>query len=102
MPPRTDETRRSFLLRLAAVAAFVPPAMVTLDVRPLLAQGKGSSGKGASSTVGSMSPTAAAVSQPIWSEDQITSPTQVAPWDAAGPAQIPPWSRPPPGGSSGH
>lgn len=97
MPHAPQETRRSFLLRLAAVTAFVPPAMMTVNVRPLLAQGQGG-GKSSSSggsTIGSLSPTAQAVSQPAFQLEQSASPS--APWDASGPVQSPPWSRPPPG-----
>jgi len=98
--PHREETRRDFLLRLARTAPFVPPAMATLDVRPLLAQGGSTSGgktsTSSSSTVGSLSPTAQTVSQPTF-QLESTSSTSSAPWDASGPTQVPPWSRPPPG-----
>jgi hypothetical protein len=49
--------------------------------------------------VGSLSPTAQIISQPLFSEDAISPSTSSAPWDAAGPGQIPPWSRLPPSSS---
>lgn len=42
MDPR--ESRREFLLTLARAAAFVPQALVTLDVASAAAQGKGGGG----------------------------------------------------------
>lgn len=98
-----EETRRSFLLRLAAAATFVAPAMATVDVRPLLAQGGGggktttSTTTTGGSTVGSLSPTAAAVSQPVLGDQTLQQATPTTPWDASGPAQTPPWARQPPG-----
>lgn len=100
-----EETRRDFLIRLARAGAFVPSLMLTVDVAPLLAGGKGGGGgKGSSSggsTVGSLSPTAAPVANPF--NLNVQQQTQSAPWDAAGPAQLPPWARRPPGtsGTSG-
>lgn len=99
IPP--DPTRRDFLLRLAKAAAFVPPAIATVSVRPLAGQGKASSagdtkGGGSAvgqSTVGSISPTA----QQIDNSTFDTNPRDTQqPWGPGEPGQPPPWSRPPP------
>jgi len=90
-----DETRRDFLLALAKAAAFVPPLMATVAVRPLAGQGggKGASGVGGgTSTVGSLSPTAQTLTTPTFDTQGQTT----APWGSEAPAQAPPWSRPPP------
>jgi len=95
-----DPTRRDFLLRLAKAAAFVPPAMATLSVRPLAGQG-GGGGKGSataattssSTVVGSISPTAQQIDNSQFNIDQGQS---TAPWNAQQPGEPPPWSRPPP------
>lgn len=99
MSRSTGETRREFLLTLARAAAFVPPAMATLSVRPLLAQGGGGGGKTTTSTtttsgstVGSLSPTAQVISNPEFDLQQ----QQQSPWSPQTPGQPPPWSRPPP------
>ena len=96
-----DETRREFLLKLARTAAFVPPLMATVGVRPLAGQGGGSSGGGGkktatttgTSTVGSLSPTAQVVSTPTF---DLRSEDAVSPWSPQVQGQAPPWSRPPP------
>ncbi len=41
MPRSIDETRRAFLVRLARSTAFVPPALLTLDVGSALGQNRG-------------------------------------------------------------
>jgi hypothetical protein len=98
-PP--DPTRRDFLLKLARTAAFVPPAMATLAVRPLVGQGKASATgdtKGAGTavgqtTVGAISPTAQLIDNSVFD----TEPRGTRePWAPREPSQPPPWSRPPP------
>lgn len=98
-----DETRRDFLVRLAKGAAFVPPALFTVDVSRVAAQG-GGGGKGGktatttSSVVGTLTPTApAAVQQQLQIDMQST---QSVPWDP-GSAESPPWSAPPPTSTGG-
>lgn len=115
MSGETDETRRAFLIRLAKTAAFVPPAVATVDVRDLFAQGKSttsttsttttssSSGKTSSTTsggttVGSISPTSQRIDQTEFSTFGGSEPAQ-APWETRAPGQPPPWARPPPEGS---
>ena len=100
MTTPADPTRRDFLLKLAKAAAFVPPAMATLSVRPVAAQG-GGGGKGSataattssSTVVGSISPTAQQIDNSQFSIDQGQS---TSPWNAQQPGQPPPWSKPPP------
>ena len=102
MPAPHDETRREFLLKLARTAAFVPPVMATVAVRPLAGQGGTTGGGGAkgvgnaqttTSTVGSLSPTAQVISNPTFSVQQAET---ASPWSPQVPGQPPPWSRPPP------
>lgn len=97
-----EETRREFLLKLARTAAFVPPLVASVAVRPLSAQGPkttsggGGGGKGSNtttSTVGSLSATANIVSTPTF---QLQQQDAQAPWSPQAPGQPPPWSRPPP------
>ncbi len=98
-----DPTRRDFLLKLAKAAAFVPPVMATLSVRPLAGQGGGSSvsstgtkGGGVAAgqtTIGSISPTAQQIDNSRFNIDQGPS---TSPWNAQQPGEPPPWSRPPP------
>lgn len=103
-----EETRREFLLKLAKGAAFVPPIMATVGVRPVAGQGGGGGGgpggggpgggggKGgaqAVTTVGTLSPTAGAVTTPAF---QLQQQDAQAPWAPQTPGAAPPWSRPPP------
>ncbi len=97
-----DGTRREFLIRLAKAAAFVPPTMASLDVRPLYArvQGGGKSSTTTSTTIGSISPTAQRIEDSQFSIDgSATSTPQTGPWDNRQPSRPPPWARPPPDGS---
>jgi len=107
MSKGTDGTRREFLIRLAKAAAFVPPAMASVDVRPLYArvQGGGKSttstaSSTSSTTIGSISPTSQQIDNSQFNIDGGATPsTQSAPWDTRQPSRPPPWSRPPPSGS---
>lgn len=95
MSTSVDETRREFLLRLARTSAFVPPALMTLEVGSALAQGKGSGATGApgQQQFGGLSP-AARIESPV-SSDQIRA-EPAEPWDPGRATGSPPWSRPPP------
>lgn len=102
MAKSRDETRRAFLLKVARTAVFVPPMMASVGVRPLAGQGSnvsntgGTKGAGVAAgqtTVGSLSPTANAVSTPTF---QLQQQDAQAPWSPETPGAAPPWSRPPP------
>jgi len=94
-----DQTRRDFLVRLARTTAFVPPLIATVGVGPLFAGGKGNSNAAAhaaaNSAVGSLSPTAQAVSNPTFNV-QPQSPSTAVPWAPGQASQPPPWASPPP------
>jgi hypothetical protein len=97
MSRSVEETRRDFLVRLARTAAFVAPAVLTLDAAPLAAQGGGGgkAGKAAatssSSVVGSLTPTS--LQAPLL-ETQLQS-DETVPWDPAS-GETAPWTVPPP------
>lgn len=104
MPRSVDETRREFLLKLARSAVFVAPAVATLRVGPLAAQGKGGAGAKAaaaaqqeaaatSAVTGSLSPTAQMVESPTF---QLRQGASESPWAPGTPGQAPPWAAPPP------
>ncbi len=96
------EARREFLLRLARSSVFLPPLILSADVRPAAArQGKGKGGgppgKGGDDdddeTTGGLTPTSSGQTAPAQ-----TPTLPDAPWGQRSPGATPPWSRPP-GGS---
>lgn len=98
MSTPVDETRRDFLLRLARAGAFVPPALLTLEVGSALGQGKGSGATTApgQQQFGGLSP-AARIESPITSDQIRADPAEPArPWDPGQATGSPPWSQPPP------
>lgn len=88
-----DETRRSFLLRMARGAAFVVPTMTTLGVRP---QGKGGGGKG------DPPGPPPGISPPAGGFLRQRSEQGTAPWKAGSPSsRDAPWSSGPGGADGG-
>ena len=102
MSRSVEETRRDFLVRLARTAAFVAPAMLTLDAAPLAAQGSSTSagqGKatGQATVVGSLTPTSdGALMAPSQEQQLQTDPSgSTLPW-APESGETAPWTVPPP------
>lgn len=107
MSRSVDETRREFLLRLAKGAAFVPPALLTLDVTRAFGQkGPTTTGTGATSPTaggtGTGDETAAATTTGVSPPGgalrafSVEREQSAEPWDPGRSAGSPPWSKPPP------
>jgi len=96
MSRSVEETRRDFLVRLARTAAFVAPAMLTLDAAPLAAQGSSTSA-GQATVVGSLTPTSdGALMAPSQEQQLQTDPSgSTLPW-APESGETAPWTVPPP------
>lgn len=101
MSRSVDETRRTFLKRLAKTVAFVPPVMATLDVSQGGGQGPpggggGSAGGtgGGAQTFGGLTPTASTLQGT--GDFQIRDQEGALPWNPGASGGEPPWSKPPP------